>query len=181
VKADRQPPSGGRHRGAPRLGSLRAVAALGSLRAVAALGSLRAVAAAAVGAAALTACVPLFVPPVPIDVVTPAPAWRVAGSTELRAVRDGEGRVAWLRLRLRFDEVPAPAWVAVQWFGPAGGERASGSWWVEPSDVGRVLTWDTPADVELSPGTWRAVVSVGDRLLRQLDVVVESAVDAPAP
>lgn len=139
---------------------------------------------AALGIAALTACVPLFVPPVPIDVVTPAPAWRVAGTAELRAVRDAEGRVAWLRLRLRFDEVPAPAWVAVQWFGPAGGERASGSRWVEPSDVGRPLTWDTPADLELSPGAWRAVVSVGDLLLRQLDVVVEPAAadgGPPAP
>jgi hypothetical protein len=160
TRTGREPPSRGRRRGGR---------------------VLSAVAAATLGAAALTACVPLFVPPVPVDVAAPAPSWRVAGATELRAVRDGEGRVAWLRLRLRFDEVPAPAWVAVQWFGPAGGERASGSLWVEPSDVGRTLTWDTPADVELSPGPWRAVVSVGDRLLRQVDVVVGPPGGDPPP
>jgi hypothetical protein len=125
-------------------------------------------------------CVPLFLPPVPTDVLTPAPSWRVAGDTELRIVRDGEGRVAYLRLRLRFDEVPAPAWVAVQWFGPAGGERASGSLWVTPADAGRTLTWDTPADLGLAEGPWRAVVSVGDRLLRQLDVVIGPPDGAPA-
>jgi hypothetical protein len=156
-------------------------------RAVAAEGRLsgargtrgRAWALASLATIALAACVPLFVPPVPTDVLAPAPSWRVAGDAELRAVRDGEGRVAWLRLRLRFEEVPTPAWVAVQWFGPAGGERASASLWVTPADVGRPLVWDTPADLTLTPGPWRAVVSVGDRLLRQLDVVAEP-VDGPA-
>jgi len=122
-------------------------------------------------------CTPLFVPPVPTDVLTPAPAWRVAGNAELRVVRDGAGRVAWLRLRLRFDEVPESAWMAVQWFGPAGGERASDARWVTPAAVGWTLAWDSPPDLELTPGRWRAVVSVGDRLLRQFDAEVL----APAP
>jgi hypothetical protein len=36
---------------------------------------------------------------------------------------------------------------------------------------------DTPADLALTPGPWRAVVSVGDRLLRQLDVDRRAADD----
>jgi hypothetical protein len=128
---------------------------------------------AALCVALVAACAPLFLPPIPVDTLAPRPAWRVAGDAELRVVRDGVGTAAWLRLRLRFDEVPGAAWVAVQWFGPAGGERASGSVWVAPDDVGRTLTWDTPPDLPLTPGAWRAVVSVDGQLLRQLDVVLE--------
>jgi hypothetical protein len=128
---------------------------------------------ALVGVLALAACTPLYVPPVPAATLAVPPSWRVAGDAELRVL--GGATATGLRLRLRFDEVPAPAWVAVQWFGPAGGERASASTWVGPDDVGRWLAWDLPADVALEPGPWRVVVSVGERLLRQLDAAV------PAP
>jgi len=121
-------------------------------------------------AALPSACVPLFVPPVPTDPLQPAPAWRVAGDAALAPVLAVDGRVAGLRLSLRFDEVPASAWVAVQWFGPVGRERASDARWVEPGDAGRTWTWDAPDDLELEPGRWRAVLSVGDLLLRQFDV-----------
>jgi len=128
--------------------------------------------AAALAFGAVPGCTPLFLPPVPTDALAPLPSWRVAGDAEVRAVRDGAGGVAWLRLRIRFDEVPMPAWVAVQWFGPTGGERASASRWVTPQEIDRILTWDTPADLDVGPGRWRAVVSVGGRLLRQIDVDV---------
>lgn len=118
------------------------------------------------------ACTPLYLPPVPADLLTPAPAWRLAGETRLEVVADAAGRATGLRVRLRFDEVPASAWVALQWFGPTGGERASDARWIEPGDAGRELTWDAPPDLLPTPGRWRAVLSVGDRLLRQVDVEV---------
>lgn len=117
-----------------------------------------------------SACAPLFVPPVPTDQLRPAPAWRVAGDAALEPVVGTAGAVTGLRLRLRFDEVPEPAWVAVQWFGPVGRERASDARWIEPADAGRSWAWDAPDDLVLEPGTWRAVLSVGDRLLRQFDL-----------
>ncbi len=117
-----------------------------------------------------SACMPLFVPPVPTDQLRSAPAWRVAGDAALAPVVAADGAVVGLRLSLRFDEVPESAWVALQWFGPVGRERASDARWVEPADAGRAWTWDAPDDLVLEPGTWRAVLSVGDRLLRQFDV-----------
>lgn len=118
------------------------------------------------------ACVPLFVPPIPTDQLRPTPAWRVAGDAALAAVLATDGTVEGLRLNLRFDEVPESAWVAVQWFGPVGRERASDARWLEPADAGRSWAWDAPDDLVLEPGTWRAVLSVGERLLRQFDVAL---------
>jgi hypothetical protein len=109
----------------------------------------------------LSGCVPLFLPPVPNDTLVPQAVWRLAG----------DGEVRWtglqLELRLSFSEVPEAAWVAVQWFGESNGERASLSYWIEPSDVERVFVWPLPSDVTPVPGAWRAVVSVGSTLLRQ--------------
>ena len=120
----------------------------------------------------LAGCVPLFLPPVPGDGLTPEPAWRVAGDARLEALFGAGGAVRGLRLSFNLVEVPEAAWLALQWFGPTGGERASDARWVSPEDVGRPLVWEAPADLELVPGRWRAVLSVGDRLLRQLDVEV---------
>ena len=128
--------------------------------------------AAALLAVGPSACLPLFVPPIPTDQLRPAPAWRVAGDASLAPVLASDGSVEGLRLSLRFDEVPESAWVALQWFGPVGRERASDARWIEPADAGRAWTWDAPADLVLEPGTWRAVLSVGDRLLRQFDVAL---------
>lgn len=126
--------------------------------------------AAVVAIVALVACTPLFLPPVPSDPLAALPAWRLAGDAELRAPAvDGTPR---LRLRFRFDAVAWDAWVAVQWFGPTGGERASTALWVTPADVGRPFTVDAPADLEITPGAWRALISVDGRVVRQLDVLV---------
>ncbi len=124
--------------------------------------------------AALPACTPLFVPPVPSSTLSPAPAWRVGGDAEARAFATGDGDVR-LRARVRFESVPEDAWIAVQWFGPNGGERASSSRWVSRLDEGRWFAWDLPVDVTVVPGVWRALLSVDGRPLRQLDVVVEAA------
>jgi len=119
-----------------------------------------------------SACMPLFVPPVPTDALRSATGFRLAGDAALTLLTFEDGGRRGLRLSLVFEEVPEPAWVSVQWFGPVGGERASDARWVEPVDVGRPWDWDAPDDLVLEPGTWRAVLSVGDRLLRQLDVEV---------
>lgn len=133
-------------------------------------GGAGAVAAVLVCAPLLPACTPLFVPPVP-DLLAPAPVWRVAGDARLDVVAAGDAG-ARLRLTASFAAVAAPAWVAVQWFGPVGAERASAATWVTPDDVGRPFVWWSPGDVEVVPGAWRALLSVDGRLLRQLDVEV---------
>ena len=115
---------------------------------------------------------PLFAPPVPTDVLRPAPSFRLAGDAALTLVDAEDAARRSLRLSIVFEEVPQAAWVSVQWFGPFGGERASDARWVEPADVGQPWSWDAPDDLVLEVGTWRAVLSVGDRLLRQLDVEV---------
>ena len=122
----------------------------------------------------LAGCVPLFLPPVPGDGLTPEPAWRVAGDARLEMLVGAGGAARGLRLSFTLVEVPEAAWVALQWFGPTGGERASDARWVSPEDVGRPLVWEAPADLELVAGRWRAVLSVGDRLLRQFDVEVST-------
>lgn len=123
-----------------------------------------------VATGSLTACMPLFLPPVPSEDLVAAPTWRLAGDAELRAITAGGSPR--LRVRFRFEAVAADAWVAVQWFGPTGGERASVAVWVAQGDVGRPLAVDLPDDVALEPGTWRALISVEGRVLRQLDAVV---------
>lgn len=116
----------------------------------------------------LGGCTPLFLPPVPSTLAPAASSWRLAGASELRYLSDPPT----LELELVFAEVPRPAFVAVQWFGPQGGERASASLWLEPADLPWVRSLQLPGDVPLTPGRWRAVVSVGEVLLRQLDVEV---------
>lgn len=118
----------------------------------------------------LTACTPLFVPPVPSDVLVPEPAWRLAGDAELRVAVFSEGPR--LRVRFGFEAIARGAWVAVQWFGPTGGERASVAVWVDRGDEGRPFAVDLPDDVAIEPGAWRALISVGGQVLRQLDAVV---------
>ena len=127
----------------------------------------------AAATATLSACTPLFVPPVPSDALVAAPAWRLAGDAELRASVFGDGPR--LRVRFRFEAVATDAWVAVQWFGPTGGERASVAVWVTQDDVGRPFAVDLPEDVAITPGAWRALISVDGRVLRQLDALVPPA------
>lgn len=118
----------------------------------------------------LAGCTPLYVPPVP-DLLAPEPAWRIAGDAHLEVVTVAEAGTR-LRLEASFASVAAPGWVAVQWFGPVGTERASAATWVTDADVGRGFVWWSPPDLELAPGAWRALVSVDGRVLRQFDVEI---------
>jgi hypothetical protein len=119
----------------------------------------------------LAACAPLFFPPVPAS-LSAEPTWRIAPGASLALVPDAGGPVA-LRATWVFTEAGAPGWVSAQWFGPVGAERASDARWVDATTVGSEVVWDSPADMRLTRGRWRMVVSIHDRVLRQLDVDVE--------
>ena len=119
---------------------------------------------------ALLGCTPLYVPLVPSDMLTPLPTFRVSADARLDHVRDGEG--GRLVLHLRAEEVPDAGWLAVQWFGPSGPERASESLWLEPEDVGEPRTLASPDHLRLSSGEWRAVLSWKGRLVRQVRITL---------
>lgn len=109
------------------------------------------------------ACTPLYLPPVPQDLPTLEPRLR------LREVRvdllGGEPALVFVAA-----EVPRPGWAAVQWFAPSGPEVASASVWLDERAVGRVTRVPFPDDVARTrPGRWRAVLSFGDSVVRQLE------------
>lgn len=119
--------------------------------------------------AGLVACQPLYVPLVPTapDVELPA-TLADDGTLSLAAGRP--------RLQVSLASLPAGqaagGWLAVQWFGPAGAQAASDARWVDEDSVGAVLTFDLPADIAVTPGEWRAIVSLEGMLLRQFRVDV---------
>jgi len=120
--------------------------------------------------AAGSACVPLFVPPLPTDRLEPEPAFRLHGDARLeRPAGDGAGLV----LVMRAAEVPAGGWLAVQWFGPSGPARASESVWFGTESVGVEVRLETPPGFDVTPGEWRAVLSWEGRLVRQLRIDLE--------
>ncbi len=133
-------------------------------------GALATLAAIALLVAAGSACVPLFIPPLPSDRLEPEPAFRLHGDARLeRASEDGAGLV----LVMRAAEVPSGGWLAVQWFGPSGPARASESVWFDLEMLDAEVRLETPPSLEVTPGEWRAVLSWGGRLVRQLRIEVE--------
>ncbi|MBA2666367.1 MAG: hypothetical protein H0U69_04960 [Trueperaceae bacterium] len=113
---------------------------------------------------ALASCTPLYFPPLPSDALVPEARLRLAGSSTLvpTAAED-----PFLRLRLDVAEVPDDGWLAVQWFGPSGGEVASASIWLTRSDAGGTHLLHPPADVAHRAGEWRALVSWYGQVVRQ--------------
>jgi hypothetical protein len=114
----------------------------------------------------LAGCTPLYVPLIPRDMLAPEPAFRLHGDARLELVARGDGPR--LVMTIRAEEVPHAGWLAVQWFGPSGPARASESLWFDAGEVDEERTLETPADLALTPGEWRAVLSWQDRLVRQL-------------
>jgi hypothetical protein len=108
-------------------------------------------------------CRPLYLPPVPEPLVL-AERFELDGSA-----RVVEGRPS---LTLLPRTVPDEGWLAIQWFAPNNREVASESRWLAPGDAGRSLMVVLPADVEAAPGRWRAIVSRGGVVVRQLSVMV---------
>lgn len=114
-------------------------------------------------ASIVPACTPLYLPPVPSELPAIEPRLRL---TDVRVDRLG-GTPALVFVAA---EVPAPGWAAVQWFAPTGAAVASGSVWLDEGRVGHVVRVPFPMDVERrDEGRWRAVLSFGNRVLRQVE------------
>lgn len=112
----------------------------------------------------LSACTPLYLPPVPERIEPTARLdVRATGSSE-------EGRPA-VEVALR--EVPQPGWLAVQWFSPRNLEVASQSVRIDGESGGQVVTFRLPADVESASGRWRAILSKDGQFVRQVAIEVE--------
>lgn len=118
----------------------------------------------------LPACMPLYVPLVPDEMLTAEPAFRLHGDLRLEHERRADASA--LVLHLRAAEVPEAGWLAVQWFGPSGPARAGESLWFEPDDVGEARELATPAQLTLGPGEWRAVLSWRGQLVRQVRITL---------
>ena len=114
---------------------------------------------------ALSACTPLYVPPVPSAPEIEEPV-RIGRESSLE-VRDGS-LVAVLAVASR----SAPGWLTLQWFDPGLAEVASDSVWLEAAADPTVLRIGIPAYVEVRPGRWRLVVAYRGEVVRQLDAVV---------
>jgi len=117
---------------------------------------------------ALTACTPLYVPPVPARI----PVHVVAQLGDGSSLRYAAGT---LTLHVVLERVPEAGWLAVQWFAPDGTEAASDSVWVGPADVGQGRTLTLPARVTVRAGEWRAIVSLKGDVLRQFRTTVASS------
>jgi hypothetical protein len=113
--------------------------------------------------AALAACTPLYLPPQPGDALVAEARMRLHGTSRLTVV-DDEAR---LLLTLDIAEVPHAGWLAVQWFGPSGGEAASESLWLTPEDANTIRTLTPPDGLSVRAGEWRAVASWYGRAVRQ--------------
>lgn len=111
----------------------------------------------------VTACQPLYIPPVPAPLELPE-RYEIDASARL-----DEGRPL---LIIELGNVVEPAWLAIQWFAPNNREVASESIWITPADEGGTLSRGLPADVEVTSGRWRAILSVAERVVRQLSVEV---------
>lgn len=117
---------------------------------------------------ALAACRPLYLPLIP----DPPPYESGVRVASFQAEPDSTGRP---RLELSLTDLKEAGWLAVQWLAPSGREMASESSWVEPVEEGvtPLTVFVLPDDISLTPGEWRAVVSINGQLLRQFRFEVE--------
>jgi hypothetical protein len=116
-------------------------------------------------------CRPLYLPPLPGDALTVEPAVRLGAESRLELVDEPAGPL--LRLTLVVQEVPFDGWLAVQWFGPAGGAIASDSVWLEGGTAGATVRLDAPASLALTPGEWRALASWYGDVVRQFRTEID--------
>jgi hypothetical protein len=108
-------------------------------------------------------CQPLYLPPVPEALELPE-RLELDATAFLR-----QGRPV-LEVAVRC--VPEEGWLAIQWYAPSNRQVASQSVWLAPSDEGRVEMLPVPSEVEPQPGRWRAILSWGELIVRQLSVEV---------
>ena len=120
--------------------------------------------------AAATACVPLYLPPVPASLPPLGDRTRI---TDVGVTVASNGLVT---VQMEVEEVAEEGWLAVQWFGPAGAARASEARWISRDVVPVVARFVLPDRVDLRPaGRWRVVVTYGRDVVAQR----EWNVDAP--
>ncbi len=114
----------------------------------------------------LTSCTLLYIPPV-LETQELPEKLNIDGSRGLFLDQDK------LVLSLKLNQIPQEGWLMVQWFSDTLVEAASDAQWIDASQEGLQLNYLLPAQVELSEGTWRTVVSFQNKLIRQfsLDVV----------
>jgi len=62
--------------------------------------------------------------------------------------------------------------LAVQWFSPENKEISSDSIWISPELEGSEIDFVLAKKFKISQGSWRAVVSFGDKLLRQFVIEI---------
>ena len=125
----------------------------------------------------LSACVPLYFPPVPSRDREPMVDQIDIGNSAGVRLR-GER----LELSLQLNAVPDEGWLAVQWYSPKNVQVASDALWVGKADAGLGRLILLPGDIEVVPGQWRAVVSFESNLLRQFSLTIpeqEPASDDP--
>jgi hypothetical protein len=109
---------------------------------------------------ALTACTPLYLPPVPARDPVPQVARLSLGNTSVLTLSAGT-----LQLSVSLERVPEEGWLAVQWFAPNNRQVASDALWVGPQDEQFRRTFFLPQPP--TEGEWRAVVSFGGSYVRQ--------------
>jgi len=121
-----------------------------------------------------TSCTFMYVPFIPANPQTREARLLMSESAGL-SVETLSDEVVQLRLDITIKEIPESDWLAVQWFNPLSKEVGSESKWLEVpvvieediTETAQRLSFDLPADITLTPGYWRAVVSYQDRLIRQ--------------
>ncbi len=110
----------------------------------------------------LSACTFTYLPPIP-QVQTRTPQLEFAAESGLKFETE-------LSLQLSLRTIPESGWLAVQWFSPRNKELASDSIWLEPEDAGSTREIFLPADIALTPGRWRALVSFKGQIVRQFSL-----------
>lgn len=115
-----------------------------------------------------TACIPLYLPPVPTTLPPLGERTRIT-SVAVDVLDDGT-----VTVRMQVDEIVDADWLAVQWFAPSGPARASEARWIERDDVPLEASFTLPDRVALDRnGRWRVVVTFGRDVVGQREWLVE--------
>ena len=113
----------------------------------------------------LTSCTLLYIPPV-LETQEMPETLNIDGSRGLFLANDE------LILAVQLNQVPQEGWLMVQWFSDTNSEVGSDAQWIDSRQVGQVLNYVLPGKIDLSEGTWRAVVSFQNQLIRQFSIDV---------
>ena len=114
----------------------------------------------------LSACTYTYIPPIP-ETREREKVFDLSSGSGLQQENER------LRLDIVINEVPEADWLAVQWFAPNNDQVASESLWIEPAAVGATQTLRSPERVALRPGTWRAVLSFRENIVRQFATTIQ--------